>query len=138
MTLPSPTALRIPGRITSGCGKANLAFTDQRQQDIYGMMGWEAYPGTLNVKPDHVRPSAVVAQLGRPLRETEHDTKIGPLQWWSGRLVLPDQSHIPVLLVRGVNSGTGYLEFVAQLCLSVTGPLQRNDQVFFIPHERSF
>ena len=131
------TVLRIYGTVCRGAGKASMAFTEQRMQEVYRMVSWYPYPGTLNMRlltSNGQQPLAkVMDSLGQPLAETEHDTPIGPLQWWPGRLQLPS-GHLEVaLLVRGVGTATRYLEFVTQVSMRFAENLKNGDRVCFIP-----
>jgi CTP-dependent riboflavin kinase len=103
--------------------------------EVYQMVGWWPYPGTLNVRVSNLR--GMVDSLGPPLAETEHETKIGPLRWWTGKLELPDESRVVALLVRGKYSKTNYLEFVTQVPLRWAMALKNGDQVWFIPNGHS-
>jgi CTP-dependent riboflavin kinase len=123
---------KVQGIVCSGCGRANLAFTEERMQEIYNLVGWWAYPGTLNVRVLDL--PKVITNLGTPLAETEHATRIGPLRWWSGRLELSDDRSVNVLAVRGVNSGMRNLELVASLPLRFSYDLRDGDRVWFTPN----
>jgi len=97
--------------------------------EIYNMVGWYPYAGTLNVRVKEL--ATILKQLPTPLQETEADTKIGPLQWWLGKLQLPGDVSVVCLLVRGKNTKTNYLEFVTQLPLRASTSVKNGDTVYF-------
>jgi CTP-dependent riboflavin kinase len=125
---------RIRGTVCRGRYRARQAFTERRLQEVEQFIGWRPYKGTLNVRVLDL--PKVVTSLGRPIAETEHKTRIGPLRWWPGVLELPDHSEVEVLLVRGMHTNTRCLEFVAQSYLRAKAHGVRDgDLVWFLPNK---
>lgn len=101
----------IRGLVVPGTGNAGKAFGDARKEEVRGIFGWEPYPGTLNLQVASLEK--VLCQLPEPLALTEHDTPIGPLQWWAARIYpLRWRRSVPGALVRGRGSEARFLEIV--------------------------
>ena len=109
----------IQGTIRSGCGRASQAFQPARMAELQQRFGWTPYPGTLNVAV--MALDAAVLSLGEPVFRSEHNTPIGPLQWWPVLIRTERTGTVNGLLVRGARTGTRYLELVSRLSFRAAG-----------------
>jgi CTP-dependent riboflavin kinase len=117
----------IEGMVASGSGKASQAFSAARMDEVRTAFGWTPFPGTLNLTVPDL--PATLAGLPEPVMFTEHDTPIGPLQWWRIWIRSPLWAgpwH--AALVRGRGSAARFLEIVAPVELRAVG-LKNGDVV---------
>ncbi len=119
----------IRGSVRSGIGKAAPAFNTERMADALRIVGWEPYPGTLNVRVSGSLKE-VVGALPPPVALTEHHKKrLGPLRWWPATMTSADLPRaVECALIRHARTRTGYLEMAAPVGLRDLG-LENGSQV---------
>jgi CTP-dependent riboflavin kinase len=110
--VPAPV---IVGVVVSGRGGASRAMADpERMASRREVSGMPLVPGTLNVLVADL--GGAVESLGVPARTSEaaQSGTLGPLQWWPVLLEAPAGTFV-CWVVRHVNTGTRYLELVADV-----------------------